>query len=111
MMRNRNQMPATKIVSGFLVVMSALFFFVLLAGSVWAKGESQLIYEAEGKSSVKNNDYSRGRARAVDYAFKNALTVALQDLLSFFNACPHFRFCRFKPVRTNYFSSIQKGLL
>ena len=81
MIRNSNQIPSTKIAPGFLVAMSALFLFGFLAGSVWAKGEPQLIYEVEGKSSVKNNDYSQGRARAVDYAFKNALTVALQDLL------------------------------
>ena len=81
MIRIFNQIPSTKIAPGFFAAMSALFLFGLLAGSVWAAGESQLIYEAEGKSSVKNNDYTRGRARAVDYAFKNALTVALQDLL------------------------------
>jgi hypothetical protein len=81
MIHNSNQIPSIKIVPGFLVAMSALFLFGFFAGSVWAKGESQLIYEVEGKSSVKNNDYSQGRARAVDYAFKNALTVALQDLL------------------------------
>jgi len=81
MIRIFNQNSYRKIAPGFLVAVSALFLFGLLAGSVWAAGESQLIYEAEGKSSVKNNDYTRGRARAVNYAFKNALTVALQDLL------------------------------
>jgi hypothetical protein len=70
-----------KIAPGFIMVAFALVLLGLFAGSVWAKGEPQLVYEAEGKSSVKNNDYSQGRARAVDYAFKNALTVALQDLL------------------------------
>jgi hypothetical protein len=81
MIRIFNSNYCTKIVPGFLVAMSALFLFGFLAGSVWAKGESQLIYEVEGKSSVKNNNYSQGRARAVDYAFKNALTLALQDTL------------------------------
>ncbi len=81
MIRIFNQNSYRKIAPGFFAAMSALFLFGLLAGSVWAAGESQLIYEAEGKSSVKNNDYTRGRARAVNYAFKNALTVALQDLL------------------------------
>ena len=81
MMRIFSQNPCTKIAPGFLVAMSALFFFGFLAGNAWARGESQLIYEAEGKSSVRDNDYARGRAIAVDYAFKNALTVALQDLL------------------------------
>jgi len=81
MIRMFNQNLGTKILPGFLVAMSALFLFGFLACSVWARGESQLIYEVEGKSSVKNNDYSRGRARAVDYAFKNALTVALRDVL------------------------------
>ncbi len=61
--------------------MSTVLLFGYLAGSVWARGEPQLIYEVEGKSSVKNNDYAQGRALAVDYAFKNALTVALEDLL------------------------------
>lgn len=65
----------------FLVVISTLLLIGFLAGDAWARGEPQLIYEVEGKSSVKNNNYSRGRAIAVDYAFKNALTVALQDLL------------------------------
>jgi len=81
MIRIFNQNLCTKIAPSFLVAMSALLFLGLLAGSVWAKGEPQLIYEVEGKSSVKNNDYSQGRAIAVDYAFKNALTMALQDLL------------------------------
>ena len=63
------------------MAMSALFLFVFSAGSVWAKGEPQLVYEVEGKSSVVNNDYVRGRALAVDYAFRNALSVALQDVL------------------------------
>jgi hypothetical protein len=65
----------------FLAAMSTVLLFGYLAGSVWARGEPQLIYEVEGKSSVKNNNYAQGRAIAVDYAFKNALTVALQDLL------------------------------
>ena len=81
MIRNNNQTSYTKIAPGFLAAISVLFFLGFLSGSAWARGESQLIYEAEGKSSVKNNDYTRGRARAVDYAFKNALGVALQDLL------------------------------
>ena len=81
MIRNRNQIPFIKIVPGFLVAISVLFLFGFFAGSVWAKGEPQLIYEVEGKSSVKNSNYTQGRARAVDYAFKNALAVALQDLL------------------------------
>ncbi|MDH5457786.1 MAG: hypothetical protein OEY26_03625 [Nitrospinota bacterium] len=81
MIRNKNQTPSAKLASGFLVAISTLFLLVFLAGSAWAKGAPQLLYEAEGKSSVQNNDYNQGRARAVDYAFKNALTVALQDLL------------------------------
>jgi hypothetical protein len=81
MIRSNNQTPSAKFGPGFLVAISVLLFLVFFAGSAWAKGEPQLLYEAEGKSSVKNNDYNRGRARAVDYAFKNALTVALQDLL------------------------------
>jgi len=81
MIRIFNQNSYGKIAPGFLVAVSALFLFGFLAGGVWAKGEPQLIYEAEGKASVRNNDYSRGRAIAVDYAFKNALSVALQDLL------------------------------
>ena len=81
MIRTCSQISSTKIAPGFLAAMSVLFLFGFLAGSVWAKGEPQLVYEAEGKSSVKNNDYSQGRARAMDYAFKSALTVALQDLL------------------------------
>jgi len=69
------------IARGLLAVLVALFIFGCFTENVWARGEPQLIYEAEGKSSVKNNDYARGRALAVDYAFKNALTVALRDLL------------------------------
>ncbi len=61
--------------------MSTLVLFGFLAGSVWANGELQLSYEVEGKSSVKNSDYSQGQAIAVDYAFRSALTMALQDLL------------------------------
>lgn len=64
-----------------LVVISTLLLIGFIAGDAWARGEPQLIYEVEGKSSVKNNNYSQGRAIAVNYAFKNALTVALQDLL------------------------------
>jgi hypothetical protein len=81
MIRNINYISSVKIATGFLVAVSAIFLFGFFAGSAWAKGEPQLIYEAEGKSSVKNNNYSQGRNRAVDYAFKNALAVALQDLL------------------------------
>jgi hypothetical protein len=81
MSRNNSQSYSIKFLPGFFVAISTLFFLVFLAGNAWAKGEPQLLYEAEGKSSVKNNDYNQGRARAVDYAFKNALTVALQDLL------------------------------
>ena len=81
MSRMFNQDSCTKFVLGFLGAMSVLILFGFLAGSVWAKGEPQLIYEVEGKSFVKNNNYARGRALAVDYAFKNALTEALQDLL------------------------------
>ena len=67
--------------AGFLAVISLQVLFGLYAGFVWAKGESQLIYEVEGKASVRNNNYTHGRALAVGYAFKNALTEALQDLL------------------------------
>lgn len=81
MIRNKSQTSSLEIAPGFLVVVSALFLFGLLASSVSAKGEPQLIYEAEGKSSVKDNDYSQGRTRATGYAFKTALTMALQDLL------------------------------
>ncbi len=81
MIRILNQNTYAKIAPGLLVAVSVLFLFGCLAGPVWARGEPQLIYEAEGKASVKNNNYSRGRALAMDYAFKNALTVALQDLL------------------------------
>jgi uncharacterized protein DUF2066 len=81
MIRIFNQLPKIKIAPVFWGVVSALFLFGLLAGGAWAKGEPQLLYEAEGKSFVKNNNYSRGRALAVDYAFKNALSMALQDLL------------------------------
>ena len=70
-----------KNVPRFIMAMSALFLFVFSAGSVWAKGEPQLVYEVEGKSSVVNNNYVRGRVLAVDYAFRNALSVALQDVL------------------------------
>ncbi len=81
MIRIFNQNLCAKIAPSFLVAMSTLFLFGFLAGSVWANGELQLSYEVEGKSSVKNSDYSKGRAIAVDYAFKSALTMALQDLL------------------------------
>ncbi len=81
MIRMVNPSPAVKNPERFIVVMSVLFLFVVFIGSAWAKGEPQLVYEVEGKSSVVNNDYVRGRALAVDYAFKNALSVALQDLL------------------------------
>jgi hypothetical protein len=81
MIRKLNQNSCSKITRGFFVAMCVLSLFEFLAGSAWARGEPQLIYEAEGKSSVKNNDYARGRAIAMDYAFKNALTVALRDLL------------------------------
>jgi Uncharacterized protein conserved in bacteria (DUF2066) len=81
MIRIFNRLPNKKIALGFWKIVSALFLFGFLAGSAWAKGEPQLLYEAEGKSFVKNNNYSRGRALAVDYAFKNALSLALQDLL------------------------------
>jgi Uncharacterized protein conserved in bacteria (DUF2066) len=81
MIRIFNQLPNKKIALGFWMVMSTLFLFGFLAGSAWAKGEPQLLYEVEGKSFVKNNNYSRGRALAVSYAFKNALSMALQDLL------------------------------
>ena len=81
MISKNSQTSSSKIVPCFLVAVSALFLFGFLAGSVWAKGEQPLVYEAEGKSFVKNGNYSQGRARAVDFAFKSALTVALQDLL------------------------------
>ena len=81
MIRIFNQYSCAKFAPGFLVAISVLILFGFLAGSVWAKGEPQLIYEVEGKSFVKNSNYVQGRALAVDYAFKNALTEALQDLL------------------------------
>ena len=81
MIRTRNPIHSMKVGPCFFAALSALLILGFLAGSVWAKGEPQLLYEAEGKSSVKDNNYSRGRALAVDYAFKNALAVALQDLL------------------------------
>lgn len=81
MMRIFHQNLCKKIVPGFVVAASVLFLFGFLAGGAWARGEPQLIYEVEGKSFVKNNNYAQGRAIAVDYAFKNGLTAALQDLL------------------------------
>ena len=81
MIRIFNHNSFAKYVLGFLVPMSALILLGFFAGNAWATVEPQLIYEAEGKSSVKNNNYVRGRALAVSYAFKNALTEALQDLL------------------------------
>ena len=76
-----NSTPSTKSTPCYLAVMLSLLFVGTLASNVWAKGEHQLVYEVEGKSSVKNNDYVRGRALAVDYAIRNALSVALRDLL------------------------------
>ena len=43
--------------------------------------ESRLTFEAEGKAHVKSDNYVRGRALATDYAFKNALALALVDVL------------------------------
>lgn len=80
MIRKLNPPDCTRITSD-LLMMFALFLFVLCAENAWARGEQHLVYEAEGKSSVRNNNYAQGRTLAVDYAFKNALTVALQDLL------------------------------
>ncbi len=81
MIRILNEISYKKLAPGFRAVVSLLVLFGFLAGDAWAKGEPQLIYEVEGKASVKNGNYSRGRALAVGYAFKNALTEALQDLL------------------------------
>ena len=76
-----NQSFYSKFTRDVLVLTFALTVLGLFAGSAWAKGEPQLVYEAEAKSSVKDNNYVRGRAIAVEYAFKSALTEALQDLL------------------------------
>ena len=76
-----NQSFYSKFARNVLVLTFVLTVSGLFAGSAWAKGEPQLVYEAEAKSSVKDNNFVRGRAIAVEYAFKSALTEALQDLL------------------------------
>ena len=81
MIRISNPHTCAKVALGFWAMMFIGILFGFFAGSVWAKSAPQLIYEVEAKSSVRDNNYSRGRALAVGYAFKNALTEALQDLL------------------------------
>ena len=76
-----NQTQYSKWIKSFLSVLLILISFWFCAGNVLAKGEPQLLYEVEGKASVKDNNYARGRELAVHYAFKKALTEALADLL------------------------------
>jgi hypothetical protein len=65
----------------FSAVMVFLFLFCSTGGSLWAKGEPQLVFETEGKSNVTDGNFANGRIRAVNYAFKDALALALQEVL------------------------------
>jgi len=64
-----------------VVLVAAWALCCFSASFTWARGAPQLVFEAEGKSSVKNENYVKSRALAVDYAFQNAFTLALQDIL------------------------------
>lgn len=64
-----------------VVLVAAWALCCVSASFTWAKGAPQLVFEAEGKSSVKNENYVKSRALAVDYAFQNALSLALKDIL------------------------------
>ena len=44
--------------------------------------ELDLVYEVVGESKVRNENYVKARRRAVDYAFKNSMEFALQDMVS-----------------------------
>ena len=43
--------------------------------------ELDLVYEVVGQAKVKNENYVRARKRAVQYAFKNSMEIALQDMV------------------------------
>ena len=61
-----------------------LTLVMVLAGTVdtaSAARDSHLVFEAEGKSNVKDENYVRGRDLATAYAFKKALIMALVDVL------------------------------
>ncbi len=81
MTRNLSQNFYSKMTPGLLAAVMAFCLFCVMGNPAWAASESQLVFEAEGKSSVKNENYVRGRALAVDYAFQNAMEMALQETL------------------------------
>ena len=81
MIRMWNRTSDFRIQPWQVVLIAVWAFFCFSANSAWAKSEPRLVFEAEGKSSVKNENYVRGRALAVDYAFKNAIALALKDVL------------------------------
>ncbi len=64
-----------------VVLVAAWALCCFSASFTWARGAPQLVFEAEGKSSVKNENYVKSRALAEDYAFQNAFVLALQDIL------------------------------
>lgn len=81
MIRNLHQKLHTRIAPGSLAAMIALILFCFMANPPFAASDSQLLFEAEGKASVKNENYVRGRSLAVEYAFQNALEMALKEIL------------------------------
>ena len=81
MTRNLSQKPYSKIAPGSLAAVMALILFCFMANPAFAASASQLLFEAEGKASVKNENYVRGRSLAVAYAFQNALEMALKEIL------------------------------
>lgn len=81
MIRMWNRKSDFRIPLGKVVLVAAWALCCFSASFTWARGAPQLVFEAEGKSSVKNENYVKSRALAVDYAFQNAFVLALQDVL------------------------------
>ncbi|NIP99448.1 MAG: DUF2066 domain-containing protein, partial [Nitrospinaceae bacterium] len=81
MKRTSNNIHDARARWGTLAALAVVIALIFPGNHARAKAEPQLIFEAEGQSHVKNNNFMRGRALAVDYAFKNALEMALKDIL------------------------------
>lgn len=81
MIRMPSRSPKFKIKPWGFALLAVLCLWCLSGNRIQAATEPRLVFETEGQSTVKKENYVRGRALAVEYAFQNALEMALREVL------------------------------
>ncbi len=81
MIRMPSRSPKFKIKPWGFALLAVLCLWCFSGNKVRAATEPRLVFEVEGQSTVKKENYVRGRALAVEYAFQNALEMALREVL------------------------------